>query len=250
MPGPGERPCIYSVFMVTNPMPTSSRRRAPRLAAADRRSRLVEAALRAAGRRSLAALTASDVAREAGVSKAAVFKYFRDRGALVAAVLEEVERFYLGLFERVQAGTEDPVRLLIDLSLAYAASLETNFDHAKIVLSWSAFVEEPAIVARLGRIFLGTMELVERTIRRGIQSGVIPGDIDVELAAWTFVGYSSTVGAAKFFGRPPEWIYHLQLALLRNLLGHQAVDRVLAGTKPTPLTSARERRARPRRRKP
>ncbi|MGH7899463.1 MAG: hypothetical protein ACREQQ_16025, partial [Candidatus Binatia bacterium] len=161
--------------------------------------------------------------------------YFPDRAALVGAVLDEVERHFVSLFDRARGTHEDPVRVLVNLSIAYAASLETHFDHAKIVLSWSALVDDADVVERLGRIFLGYLSLVEGTIREGIGRRLIPSDIDVELAAWTFVGYSSTVGAAKFFGRPPEWIVRLQIALLRNLLGHRAVDRVLAATKSTAL---------------
>ena len=197
----------------------------------ERRKLLVRAAMKAAGRRSLAAVTAEDVAREAGVSRSAVVKYFADRDAIVSAVLDEVERQIEERTERVKASTDDPVRLLVNLSVAYAASLETELDSAMIVLSWSAFYREPAIVARIGQMSLRFVTLVEHTIRAGIRQRKIPADIDVELAAWTFVGYSSTVGAAKFFGRPPEWIYHLQIALLRNLLGGRAIDRVLRGSR-------------------
>jgi hypothetical protein len=83
--------------------------------------------------------------------------------------------------------------------------------------------------------------LVDETIRRGIEQRESPPDIDIELAAWTFVGYFSTIASAKQFGRPPEWIYHLQIALLRNLFGSEAVDRVLTGARARPLTSDRLR---------
>ena len=208
----------------------------------ERRKLLVRAAMKAAGRRSLAAVTAEDVAREAGVSRSAVVKYFADRDAIVTAVLDEVERQIEERTERVKASTDDPVRLLVNLSVAYAASLETELDSAMIVLSWSAFYREPAIVARIGQMSLRFVTLVEHTIRAGIRQRKIPADIDVELAAWTFVGYSATVAAAKLFGRPPEWIYHLQIALLRTLIGNRAVDRALAAGKSQVLTSDRDKR--------
>ena len=216
--------------------------RAPRLDPAARKKLLVQAAMRTAGRRSLAGVTADDVAREAGVSRSAVVKYFPDRDALVTAVLDEVERQVEERTERVRASTDDPVRLLVNLSVAYAASLETELDAAMIVLSWSAFFREPKIVARIGQMSLRFVALVEETIRAGIRQKKIPPDIDIELAAWTFVGYSATVAAAKLFGRPPEWIYHLQIALLRNLIGDRAVDRALAAGQNHALTSDRAKR--------
>ena len=208
-------------------MPTLAKRpRALRMDPETRRSHLVGAAVKAASRRSLAAMTVDDVAREAGVSKAAVFRYFPDRDALVSAVLDEVARFTLERVERVRASTDDPVRFLVNLSIAYAASLETHLDYAKIALS--PVTQDRAVGGKLGAIFSGFVSLVEGTIREGIRQEKIPADIDVELAAWTFAGYSATVAAAKHFGKPPEWIYRLQIALLRNLLGHETVDRALA----------------------
>jgi AcrR family transcriptional regulator len=220
------------------------RPRARRLDPAVRRKLLVHAAMRAAGRRSLAGVTADDVAAEAAVSRSAVVKYFPDRDAIMSAVLDEVERQVAERTERVKASTDDPVRLLVDLSVAYAASLETELDAAMIVLSWSAFYREPKIVMRIGQMSLRFVTLVEETIRAGIRQRKIPPDIDIELAAWTFVGYSATVAAAKLFGKPPEWIYHLQIALLRTLIGDRAVDRALAAGQKHPLTSDRLSRSR------
>jgi AcrR family transcriptional regulator len=220
-------------------MAVPRRPRAKRMNPTERRRLLVRAAIRAAGFRSLAGVTADDVAREVGVSRAAVLKYFPDRDAIVSAVLDEVERSVREQVERVRASTDDPVRLLVNLSVAYGATLERGFDYAAIMLSWSAFIHAPKIRDRLARIFLGFVALADETIRAGIRQKKIPADIDIELAAWTFVGYFSTIASAKQFGRPPEWIYHLQIALLRNLFGSQAVDRVLTGPQARVLTSDR-----------
>ncbi|MGH7857224.1 MAG: TetR/AcrR family transcriptional regulator, partial [Candidatus Binatia bacterium] len=165
-----------------------ARPRARRMSPVERRGLLVRAAMRAAGHRSLAAVTADDVAREAGVSRAAVLKYFPDRDAIVSAVLDEVERSVRDQIERVLASTRDPVRLLVNLSVAYAATLDRGFDYAAIILSWSAFIREPRIGDRLAKIFLDFVALADKIIRDGIRQKKIPAEIDIELAAWTFVG--------------------------------------------------------------
>ncbi|MEA2625404.1 MAG: TetR/AcrR family transcriptional regulator, hemagglutinin/protease regulatory protein [Candidatus Binatota bacterium] len=208
---------------------------------AERRRLLVRAAMRAAGFRSLAGVTTDDVAREGGVSRAAVLKYFPDRDAIVSAVLDEVERSVREQVARVRASTDDAVRLLVNLAVAYGATLERGFDYASIMLSWSTLHRQPRIAERLARIFLDFVALADETIRLGIRQKKIPPDIDIELAAWTFVGYFSTIASAKQFGRPPEWIYHLQIALLRNLFGSDAVDRVLTGAPAAALTSKRSK---------
>ena len=63
-------------------------------------AKVVEGALRAITRFGLAKLTVDDVAREAGTSRATLYRYFPGRGAVLAAVIRsETERLQRGLDE-------------------------------------------------------------------------------------------------------------------------------------------------------
>src|SRR4051794_3759689 len=63
-------------------------------------AKVVEGALRAIARFGLTKLTVDDVAREAGISRATLYRYFEGRGAVLAAVVEaETERLQRGLDE-------------------------------------------------------------------------------------------------------------------------------------------------------
>jgi len=63
-------------------------------------ARVVDGALRAIARFGLAKLTVDDVAREAGISRATLYRYFPGRGAVLAAVVRsETERLQRGLDE-------------------------------------------------------------------------------------------------------------------------------------------------------
>jgi AcrR family transcriptional regulator len=63
-------------------------------------ARVVDGALRAIARFGLAKLTVDDVAREAGISRATLYRYFPGRGAVLAAVVAvETERLQHGLDE-------------------------------------------------------------------------------------------------------------------------------------------------------
>jgi AcrR family transcriptional regulator len=63
-------------------------------------ARVVDGALRAIARFGLAKLTVDDVAREAGISRATLDRYFPGRGAVLAAVVAvETERLQHGLDE-------------------------------------------------------------------------------------------------------------------------------------------------------
>src|SRR5688572_14821951 len=63
-------------------------------------AKVVDGALRAIARFGLSKLTVDDVAREAGISRATLYRYFPGRSAVLAAVIEtETERLRQGLDE-------------------------------------------------------------------------------------------------------------------------------------------------------
>lgn len=82
--------------MTAEPIPTT-----PEVTA-----RVVDGALRAIARFGLAKLTVDDVAREAGISRATLYRYFPGRGAALAAVVRsETERLQRGLDEALAETT-------------------------------------------------------------------------------------------------------------------------------------------------
>ena len=75
-------------------------------------AKVVEGALRAIARFGLTKLTVDDVAREAGISRATLYRYFPGRGAVLAAVVQsETERLQQGLDEALGEVTSLPEAL-------------------------------------------------------------------------------------------------------------------------------------------
>jgi AcrR family transcriptional regulator len=75
--------------------------RAERADAARNRERILRAARKLIGRKGVRAITLDDVAAEAGVGRATLFRRFPDRAALLLALLDEHER---GLQDAILAG--------------------------------------------------------------------------------------------------------------------------------------------------
>src|SRR5437868_9777363 len=77
-------------------------------------AKVVEGALRAIACCGLTKLTVDDVAREAGISRATLYRYFPGRGAVLAAVVQSET-------ERLQRGLDDALADVTSLSEALAA---------------------------------------------------------------------------------------------------------------------------------
>jgi TetR/AcrR family hemagglutinin/protease transcriptional regulator len=184
--------------MRTEKTPPRARKRAARLPPAARRAQLVESALRAFARRGLGATRHADVATTAGVSLPAVFHYFATREALVGAVLDEIERFYLTMMQdAVRATAGAPAReTLLAHGRAFARSVDTHPEHARVWLDWSTAVRD-----QLWRRYLVLSRQVDRgvtaTVRRGKGDGSVAADVVPEDAARLFVASAYAVVQMK-----------------------------------------------------
>lgn len=81
----------------------------------DQRALILAQAARLFAQQGFMATSMNQVADACGLSKAALYHYFRDKYALAAHIAETHVRQLLDVVVRVQAGCEDPKRLLSEL---------------------------------------------------------------------------------------------------------------------------------------
>ena len=145
---------------------SSPRKPRRRLEPAARRAELLAAAIEGFSRRGLGRATHADVARTAGCSLSTTFVYFPTREALVDAVLDEIERFFVGMVERAgYASTPAPeaVRRIIH---AFTMAVDEHPAYARVWLEWSTAVREriwdryQVFIERIVAELAGTIEFL------------------------------------------------------------------------------------------
>lgn len=205
---------------------SNGKHRASRLSPEERRRQLIECAVRVFARRGLGRASHAEVAKEAGVAVPTVFSYFKNRDGLVDAVLQEVERYYQDMADQYHRDNLPAQRVLVDHGLAFAASVDSHRDHARVLLDWSTAIRE-----RVWPLYLEFYDRMvckfEATIRRGQEEGGVPAELDAENTALMLVGSAFMVVQMKFTGRPPDLVYRFLLALLRGAIGQEAVQAAL-----------------------
>jgi len=192
---------------------TGARRR---LAPQQRREELLQCALRVFARRGLAAARHAEIAAAAGTSVATTFVYFPTRGDLVGAVLDEVQRFYMDLTRECHDTSADVPHTLLEHALAFAASVDSHPDHARIWLEWSTSVRDeiwPRYLAYQDAV----IAIVARTIARGQREGTIAADVDPLEMARLAVGAAHMIAQLKFAHSAPGDIASFLRTLLRAL---------------------------------
>jgi TetR/AcrR family hemagglutinin/protease transcriptional regulator len=195
---------------------SATRSRATRLPPEERRAQLLECALRVFARRGIGAARHAEVAAEADVAVSTAFVYFPTREDLVAAVLGEVERFYVELAERVH-GVEGPARAVLRAHFgAFADSVDDHPDHARVWLTWSSAVREdiwPRYLAFEDRV----VAVIAKTLARGQREGSIGREISAEDGARLTIGAAHLIARMKFSGRPAPEVTRFLEALIRAL---------------------------------
>ncbi len=183
-------------------------RRAGRLSPADRRAQLLTIAIRVFAAEGLGQGRHARVAAVAHVSVPTVFVYFPTRAALVQAVLEEVDRFIVEDVVRPVVARRGPVpALLYDIAAAFAASIDTHPDHARVWLDWSTAIREdvwPRYLQFQERVF----EMLKPTFERGVRDGSLHAELDCDDAVRVLVGSAHMIAQMKFTGREGAKIMH------------------------------------------
>jgi len=196
----------------------TTRPRARRLLPAERRAQLLSCALRVFARRGLGEARHAEIAKDAGVSVPTVFVYFPTRGELVNAVLDEVERFFLVLAERVHASALPAPRVLLEHSVAFAESVDSHPDYARVWLDWSTAIRDevwPRYLDFQERL----VNILEKTIRRGQDEGTFATDVDAEDDARFLLSAAHMLAQMKFMRRAPEKVDRFVRTVIRAATG-------------------------------
>lgn len=194
------------------------RARARRLPPTERRALLLACALRVFARRGLGEARHAEIAKEGGVSLSSVFFYFPTRAALVRAVLDEVERFYLNMAERIHGRPSPVPHVLWEHAVVFAESVDTHPDYARVWLDWSTAIRDevwPRYLDFQERL----VRILEKTVHRGQCQGTFAADPDAEDVARFLVSSAHMVAQMKFTRCAPERVERFMRTVIRSAIG-------------------------------
>jgi len=194
------------------------RARARRLSPAERRTQLLTCALRVFARRGMGEARHAEIAKEAGVAVPTVFFYFSTRAELVDAVLSEVERFYCAMADEIHSQPLPAPQILLGHGFAFADSVDTHPDHARVWLDWSTAIRDE-VWPRYLSFQAYVVRVLEKTIRRGQHEGDFATDVDPEDNAHFMFGSAHMIAQMKFTRQAPERIERFLHTLVRIAIG-------------------------------
>lgn len=192
--------------------------RPKRMDPAERRSELMRVALEIFARDGLGFARHAEIAKEAGVALATVFHYFPTRPVLVAAVLEEVDRFFIeDVMEEAMAHVTSAPEAILALLMGFADSIDRYPAHAQIWLEWSSSVRDDIWKSYLS-FYERATDYIAQIVQRGIDAGTISATLDPMDVARIVVGLAHPIAHMKFSGRSRETIEQTMVSLVGQYL--------------------------------
>jgi TetR/AcrR family transcriptional regulator, fatty acid metabolism regulator protein len=171
------------------------------VAAEDKRRQLLDAAVRVFARKGFHASRVGDIAEEAGVAHGLLYHYFKSKDDVLEAVFHE----NWSLLQLRIASVEETDEPAADQLRHIAAIVLRTWLHLPDVVTVVVreFGRSPELAERIGEL-AQPIEVIERTIRRGIERGEFRSDIDPRIAATVVYGSIDEVLTGWVLGRLPS----------------------------------------------
>lgn len=151
------------------------------------RNRILDAAERVFGRHGVSRTSLEDIAREAGVTRGAIYWHFRDKSDLVTEMVNRVTLPTEAMVARGEDTGGDPLETLRACAInalhrtATDAQCQRVFD---IVTHKCEYLGEmEGVHARIAGVKKGCVERSERAIREAVRQGKLPAHVNPRLAA-------------------------------------------------------------------
>lgn len=166
--------------------------RAPKQAAPERRQQILESAGAVFARANYAKVGTADLARAAGVSEPALYRYFSGKRELYVETLKVMGARLIEIWRRVAAAHDDPLEALRRIGLGYYDHLQDRAPVLRLFYEAISEIDDPQVRRVVRENFLAMAGFVEALLREGRERGTVRDDIDPRVAAWHFmaIGFS------------------------------------------------------------
>jgi AcrR family transcriptional regulator len=160
-----------------------------RLPAAERRSAIVEAAVRVFGERSYRAATTAEIARAAGVSEPILYRHFAGKRELYLACLEEMASRLRETCEAFIAAEPDPREWTFAIPRSIDVLRRDGVYPSQMwVQALGEVGEDPELGRYLRRHVRALHDFAAGIIRRAQEAGGVAADRDPDAEAWIGLG--------------------------------------------------------------
>jgi AcrR family transcriptional regulator len=174
--------------------------RARKLAAPHRRKQIIDSAREVFSSESYARVGTADIAKAAGVTEPALYRYFSSKKELFIATLRSTGPRLMELWQNIAYDVDDPLDTLWSIGVHYYDHLQSHSTNMKIQFQALSEASDPEIREAVRENFGAFVDFVSETLDEGKRRGIVARDIDSRLVAWQFLGIGLMMDVMHMLG--------------------------------------------------
>jgi len=175
-----------------------------RLSAKERKKVVLRSAIAAFGKSNYRATRMSDIAAEAGVSEAMLYKHFASKKIMFLSILENVSRRTSNTIEKGLEEEPDALRLLRRLLITYYNQIREHPTLLKLHFQAVSEIDDEEIGGRIKKDHEVYVSSIKELIRKGVEQGTVRKDIEIDPIAWLFNGIGIVISMMVLLSREGE----------------------------------------------
>ena len=153
-----------------------------------RQEQIAEAALKLVASDGMKGLSVAKIARHVGVVPSALYRHYKNKDAVLNAVLDLIQNRLMSNIQSVQHETNDPLKQLYKLLMKHIKLIRENQGIARIAFSEDVYSGHQGRKKQIYAIISGYLGRIEEIVSEGQKSGAIRKELDPKSIALIFFG--------------------------------------------------------------
>lgn len=153
-----------------------------------RQEQIAEAALQLVASQGLRRLSVAAVARRVGLVPSGIYRHYKSKDDILAAVLDLVQRRLSENVREALAESDDPFQQLRGILMRHARFIREGRAIPRIIFADETFTDHPERRQRVQHLLVAYLGQVVGVIRRGQEQGQFRPELDAETAAMLVLG--------------------------------------------------------------
>jgi AcrR family transcriptional regulator len=174
--------------------------RARRLPAGERRRRIIEVARSLFASAGYANVGTADLAKAAGVSEPALYRYFDSKRDLFIASLGTAGGRLVELWQQMAGEVEDPLEILRSIALGYYDHARSRSGFMRLQFRALAESDDPEIQEALKGNFQALIRFLMEALEEGKRRGLVSQEVDSAAVAWEFLSLGLSLDVICLLG--------------------------------------------------
>ena len=180
------------------------RKRAPKRPAHERRRLILESAQTVFAASSYARVGTAGLAKAAGISEPALYRYFSSKKELYVSTLRAAGQRLLGIWKRAADQASDPLGVIWTIGMGYYDHLGGRSPVMRLWFQALSEASDPGVRTALAENFAAAVDLLEANLEDGKAQGLVRRDLNSRIAAWHFMAIGLTFDLIHLLGLDEE----------------------------------------------